>query len=137
MSIHSSVYIATSLDGFIARNDGGLDWLDAAGAAVPAGEDCGYAAFMKSVDVLVMGRLSFDKVMSLGKWPYEDKPVVVLSRWTVEIPSRLRATVSVSSETPTLLVQRLSGDGAKNLYIDGGLVIQSFQIGRASGRERV
>ncbi len=126
MSIRCSVFIATSLDGFIARDDGGLDWLNAAGAAVPAGEDCGYAAFMKSVDVLVMGRLTFDKVMSLGKWPYDEKPVVVLSGSAIEIPGELQARVSASSEKPADLVRRLSGDGAKHLYIDGGLVIQSF-----------
>lgn len=126
MAIRSSVYIATSLDGFIARDDGGLDWLDAAGTAVPAGEDCGYTQFMGSVDVLVMGRLSFEKVMSLGAWPYDGKPVVVLSRSAIEIPSELQATVCVSSETPADLVRRLSGEGAEHLYIDGGLVVQSF-----------
>ena len=125
MPIRSSVFIATSLDGFIAREDGNLDWLDRANTTVPAGEDCGYAGFMESVDVLVMGRNTFEKVLSLGAWPYE-KPVVVLSRSGLEIPSALRDTVSVSSESPTELVARLSDEGAEQLYIDGGLVIQSF-----------
>ena len=62
--IKASVFIATSLDGFIARPDGGLDWLDVANATVPAGEDCGYGAFIDTVDVLVMGRASFEKVLS-------------------------------------------------------------------------
>ena len=57
-----SVFIATSLDGFIARPDGAIDWLDRLNAAVPAGEDCDYARFVESVDALVMGRASFDTV---------------------------------------------------------------------------
>ncbi len=125
MPIRSSVFIATSLDGFIAREDGDLDWLDAASGAVPAGEDCGYAAFMESVDVLVMGRNTFEKVLSFDAWPYE-KPVVVLSRSRIEIPGALRGTVSASSESPVDLVMRLSGEGVEHLYIDGGSVIQSF-----------
>ena len=63
MAVHCSVFIATSLDGFIAREDGGLDWLDQANAGVPPGEDCGYSEFMASVDALVMGRHTFEKVL--------------------------------------------------------------------------
>jgi len=70
MTIVGAVYVATSLDGFIARPDGSLDWLDAAGAQVPPGEDCGYAAFMAGVDALVMGRETFEQVLTFGAWPY-------------------------------------------------------------------
>jgi len=62
-----SVFIATSLDGFIAREDDSLDWLDQANKTVPAGEDCGYAAFMSSVDLLVMGRGTYEKVLTCGE----------------------------------------------------------------------
>jgi dihydrofolate reductase len=79
LSLIASVFIATSLDGFIAREDGSLDWLDAANATVAEGEDCGYAAFMNSIDVLVMGRNSYEKVLSFGQWPYKNKSVIVLS----------------------------------------------------------
>ena len=121
-----SVFIATSLDGFIARKDGNLDWLDEANKAAPSGEDCGYHAFMASVDILVMGRHSFEKVLSFGQWPYEAKPVLVLSSKKIEMPERLPATVSSSSETPEALVQRLSTLGVKHIYIDGGVTIQRF-----------
>ena len=75
-----SAFIATSLDGFISRLDGNLDWLDRAAANIPQGEDCGYGALMSTVDTLVMGRATFDKVMSFDcDWPYTI-PVVVMSR---------------------------------------------------------
>ena len=120
-----SVFIATSLDGFIARRDGGLDWLDNANGTVPAGEDCGYGEFMASVDVLVMGRKSYEKVLSFGAWPY-DKPVVVLSRGKVEIPPELAGRVSGSGEAPDELCRRLEGEGVRRVYLDGGVTIQRF-----------
>jgi len=127
VSIQSSVYIATSLDGYIARLDGSLDWLDRANESIPKGEDCGYHAFMESVDVLVMGRNTFEKVLSFGgDWPYGVKPVVVLSRSAIAIPNAIGATVSVSSEALHALVERLANNGAQHLYVDGGQVIQSF-----------
>lgn len=126
MSLISSVFIATSLDGFIAREDGSLDWLDAANAGVPKGEDCGYKAFMDSVDVLVMGRITYEKVLSFGQWPYADTPVIVLSSQMLEIPAELQKTVSHSSESPEELYARLSQSGLKRLYIDGGNTIRRF-----------
>ena len=126
MSLKTSVFIATSLDGFIAREDGQLDWLDAANKRVPAGEDCGYNAFMESVDHLVMGRNTYEMVLSFGEWPYGNKPVIVLSSKKIAFPAELSQTVSHSSETPKELVDRLSQEGAKRLYIDGGITIQRF-----------
>jgi dihydrofolate reductase len=126
MGLISSVFIATSLDGFIAREDGSLDWLDSANETVPDGEDCGYVSFMKSVDVLVMGRNSYEKVLSFGQWPYETKPVVVLSSRDLEIPENLKKTVEHSSESPEVLCERLSKKGFNHLYIDGGITIQRF-----------
>ena len=75
MTSKLSVFIATSLDGFIARKDGAIDWRESANAAVPPGEDGGYARFMASVDALVIGRASFEKVLRFPTWPYGDKPV--------------------------------------------------------------
>ena len=121
-----SVYIATSLDGFIAREDDSLDWLDAASENVPDGDDCGYLSFMESIDVLVMGHITFEKVMSFGKWPYGDKPVIVLSSKQLDVPDEMTDTVSHSSESPADLYERLSEDGIQRIYIDGGVTIQRF-----------
>lgn len=126
MRAKSSVFIATSLDGFIATKDGGLAWLDKANEAARPGEDCGYAAFSASVDVIVMGRNSFEKVLTFGQWPYAEKKVVVLSSKKIELPDHLPSSVTISSESPPQLVERLSALGAKHLYIDGGQTITRF-----------
>ena len=107
MSIKVSVYIATSLDGFIARSDGGLDWLNEANATVPDGEDCGFQTFMDSVDALIMGRKTYEQVLSFGEWPYGRTPVVVLSRNSISFPSSVRDTVTHSSEPVRDLLKRL------------------------------
>ncbi|MBO9539463.1 dihydrofolate reductase [bacterium] len=126
MRSKTSVFIATSLDGFIARKDGSIDWLEVANTWVPEGEDCGYHAFFSTVDVLVMGRASFETVVGFETWPYGDKRVVVLSRREMAIPAALARTVTASSEAPRDLVNRLTAEGAKHLYIDGGITIQRF-----------
>lgn len=126
MTIKTSVFIATSLDGFIARKDGSIDWLESASAAVPPGEDSGYEAFIGSVDVLVMGRYTYEQVLTFGKWPYGDKRVVVLSGKPIEIPADISRTATASSKTPQALVDQLASEGAKHLYIDGGITIQRF-----------
>ena len=126
MSLISSVFIATSLDGFIARTSGEIDWLENANANVPEGEDCGYYAFMKSVDTLVMGRKTYEQILSFGQWPYGSKPVIVLSSQQIEIPSPLVQTVSHSSESPQQLCDRLVQEVTQRLYVDGGVTIQKF-----------
>lgn len=126
MSIRCSVYIATSLDGFIAKEDGDLGWLDDASANVPKDEDMGYYAFMETIDALVMGRNTFEKVLSFGvDWPYK-KPVIVLSRNSINIPESLKDKVSHSSEPLQGLCATLESRGYKRLYIDGGVTIQRF-----------
>ena len=87
------VFIGTSLDGFIARLDGAIDWLHDANAQVPAGEDCGYAAFMASVDALVMGRKTFETVLAFGEWPYGEQAVYVLSHSLTVLPPAVPPTV--------------------------------------------
>lgn len=126
MGVKVSVYIATSLDGFIARVDGNLDWLDAANTKVSEGEDCGFFVFMNSVDTLLMGRKSYEKVLSFGEWPYGDTPVVILSRNQISFPDHLPRTVSHSSEQPAELLKRLTGEGVQHVYVDGGKTIQGF-----------
>lgn len=123
----ASVFIAASLDGFIARKDGSLDWLDKANTLAPKGEDCGYKAFMDSIDALVMGRNTFEKVLSFNcPWPYSEKHVVVLSSKEIAIPDDLRNLVSQASGSPEAIVAKLANKGLKRLYIDGGVTIQKF-----------
>ena len=125
----ASVFIATSLDGFIARENGDLDWLegsDPSSQVVSDQEDYGYEAFMESIDVLVLGRISYEKVLSFGAWPYGTKRVIVLSSNIIEIPKKIAHSVSHSSESPKLLHKRLAEEGANRLYIDGGITIQRF-----------
>ena len=76
------VYVATSLDGFIAASDGSVDWLTE--IPNPDGSDFGFGAFMRGVDALVMGRNTFETVLGFGSWPY-DKPVFVLSETLTEV----------------------------------------------------
>jgi len=123
----ASVYIATSLDGFIARADGGLDWLPGAEGESTAGEDYGYREFMDSVDYLVMGRKTFEFVATFaGEWPYGGKRVVVLSSRPLELPKHVAGRVEWMSGSPGEVVSRLAERGAQHLYVDGGKTIQGF-----------
>lgn len=120
MLCKASVFIATSLDGYIARPDGELDWLP----AMDPRNDMGYGDFVSGVDVLLMGRHTFEKVLSFGDWPYR-MPVRVLSRAGVEIPDMLD-NVALMSGSPSALLDALSSEGFKHAYIDGGETIQAF-----------
>ncbi|MBE0642798.1 MAG: dihydrofolate reductase [Bacteroidetes bacterium] len=118
-----SVFIATSLDGFIAREDGAIDWLP---APMESGEDYGYGAFFESVDAIVMGRNTFELVLTFGAWPYGEKPVVVLSSRDLVFPPQVPPSVSQLGGSPESVVRRLSDRGYAYLYIDGGTTIQGF-----------
>lgn len=126
MPLRASVFIATSIDGYISRKDGSIDWLNEANAAVPPGEDCGYKVFFESVDALVMGRHTFELVRTFEPWPYGDKRIVVLSSSSIEVRDEQKNSVSVSSESPKALVSRLDAEGVKHIYVDGGVTIQRF-----------
>ena len=117
------VYIAQSLDGFIAGPGGDLDWLHE--VEVQPGEDLGFADFMSGIDALVMGRRTFEQVLAFGQWPY-DKPVFVLSTRGVSIPERLEGKVELLSGAPETVVATLGERGMERLYVDGGAVVQSF-----------
>ena len=121
-----SVFIATSLDGYIARENGDLDWLDDANTTVPEGEDYGFAAFMATVDMLVMGRKTYEQVLAFGEWPYGDTPITVMSRKPVELPDNVPKTVTHSSESPQELCDRLELNGIRHIYVDGGNTVQRF-----------
>lgn len=129
MSLKAEIFVATSLDGYIARSDGGIDWLIEANTILPKGEDCGYHDFFEAVDLLVMGKNTFEVVSSFGKCPYGDKPVIVMTGTGVTVPDELRETVTTSSETPWELYNRLKsemGEGPDRIYIDGGNTILRF-----------
>ena len=116
----ASVFVSTSLDGFIARLNGAFDFLPTDG-----GEPHGYDEFMATVDALVMGRNTFDIVAAFDAWPYGDKPVFVLSTRPLG-PSPRGAVVEPMSGTPAAIVSELTGRGIRHIYVDGGLTIQQF-----------
>jgi len=117
------VYIATSLDGYIAGPDGELDWLD--DIPNPDHSDYGYAEFIKGIDAIVMGRKTFDIVMSFDSWPYT-KPVFVLSNSLKELPRGSAKNAEIISGELSDILKRLQDNGYHTLYIDGGRTIQSF-----------
>jgi dihydrofolate reductase len=116
-----SVFIGTSVDGFIARRNGDLDFLPEGG-----GEPHGYNEFMASVDALVIGRNTFEKVLTFEAWPYGDKRVVVLSSRPVDLAVVVGGVVEQMSGTPAEIVSKLAASGAHHLYVDGGITIQRF-----------
>ena len=116
-----SVFIGTSVDGFIARPNDDLDFLPAGG-----GEPHGYDEFMASVDALVIGRKTYEKVLTFGAWPYGDKRVVVLSSRPVDLSAAGGGFVEQMAGPPAEIVSRLAASGAHHLYIDGGITIQRF-----------
>ena len=116
------VYIGTSLDGFIARKDGSIDWL------VPFASDeaiQAYEAFINRIDAIVIGRGTFEKVLGFPSWPYEKK-VFLLSTSIQQVPENLNDKVTVLSMMPGELLNYLSVKGFSNIYVDGGKVIQGF-----------
>jgi len=117
------VYIATSLDGYIATTDGGIDWL--LDIPNPENSDYGFSEFMNGIDAVVMGRNSYQKVLTFGSWPYE-KPVIVLSNTLKAITDELADKIEIIKGDIPALLKQITIRNFKNLYIDGGKVIQSF-----------
>ena len=117
----ASVFVGTSLDGFIARPNGSFDFLPAGG-----GEAHGYEEFIASVDTIVMGRNTFETVLSLGSWPYGGKRVVVLSTRPIDLSALQGEIVEQMAGPPAQIVAQLAASGAQHLYIDGGITIQQF-----------
>jgi dihydrofolate reductase len=115
------VYIGTSLDGFIARKDGDIDWLVQFEDSVK--DD--YAEFISRIDATVMGRGTFEKVLTFPSWPYE-KEVFVLSTRLKQIPDKLKGKATLLSMNPRELLNYLSNEGFSNIYVDGGKVVQGF-----------
>jgi len=117
------VYIATSLDGYIARKDGNVDWLME--IPNPGKSDFGFSDFMQRIDGIIMGRNTFDLVLKFGQWPYT-KPVFVLSKTMKEMPEKFKGKAELIQGNLVTIIETLKSKKIENLYIDGGRTIQSF-----------
>jgi len=115
-----SVFVGTSVDGFIARPNGALDFLPPGG-----GEPHGYNEFIATVDAIVIGRKTFETVLGMENWPYGDTRVVVLSSRRLDL-STAKGAVEQMAGTPAEIVSQLAASGAHHLYVDGGITIQGF-----------
>jgi len=119
--VRASVFIGTSVDGFIARRNGDFDFLPPDG-----GEPHGYNEFMASVDTLVIGRKTFETVLSFPEWPYGKKRVVVLSSQPLDFSRVKGGVVEQMAGSPKEIVSQLEASGARHVYVDGGDTIQRF-----------
>ena len=120
------VYIAQSLDGYIARLDGGLDWLPQ--PSEDASDDFGWSEFQAGIDAILMGRKTFETVVGLGgPWPYKDKQVTVLSSTLKSVPKSIEMQpITLSCESPTEVLSSMARNGVKRVYVDGGTLINSL-----------
>lgn len=124
MNKQNSVFIAISLDGYIADKNGGIDWLHS--IPNPENDDMGYVAFINEIDALVMGRTTFETVCGFDvDWPY-DKPVFVLSNQLKEIPESHKGKAFLMKGTLTEVLNKINEKGFHRLYIDGGTTIRNF-----------
>lgn len=110
-----TLYIAMSIDGFIADEEGGISWLD---AVDESGEDYGYGHFYDEVDVLVMGRATYEQILEFGQWPYEGKPTYVFSSKPKPSP---REDVAFISKSPEDLIEQIEQDDSiQRVWLVGG-----------------
>jgi dihydrofolate reductase len=116
-----SVFIGTSVDGFIARPNGDLDFLP-----VDGGEPHGYNEFIATVDALVIGRKTFETVLAFPTWPYGNKRVVVLSSQPIDFSTVRGGVVEQMAGSPVEIVSKLAARGVRHVYVDGGVTIQGF-----------
>jgi len=119
--MRASVFVGASVDGFIARLNGDLDWLPEGG-----GEPHGYTEFMASVDTLIIGRKTYETVLTFDEWPYGGKRVVVLSTHPIDVSAAGAPGVLHMSGSAAEIVAQLGERGAQHAYVDGGLTIQGF-----------
>jgi dihydrofolate reductase len=121
-----AVFVGVSLDGFIARPNGDLDWLMGDGGGDSA--EYGYKEFIAGIDAIVMGRRTFEKVLTFDKWYYGTQRVVVLTNAELDlsVAQARGGVVERMAGPPAEIVSRLGDSGARHLYIDGGITIQEF-----------
>ena len=115
-------YVATSLDGYIADSEGGVDWLNE--IPNPEKSDYGFADFISGIDAILMGGNTFRVVQSFGLWPY-DKIVYVLSNTISEVPSGYEDRIRLISGPIDTVLEQVRNEAGPNIYVDGGRVIQS------------
>jgi dihydrofolate reductase len=120
VSVLTTVFVGASVDGFIARPDGALDWLPA------VSEEHGFTELMATVDAMVIGRGTFETVLGFTDWPYGQTPVIVLSSRPLDLSALRDHPVEQMSGEPTEIVARLEARGVKHIYVDGGITIQRF-----------
>ncbi|WP_376795470.1 dihydrofolate reductase family protein [Thermogemmatispora sp.] len=125
MTIKCSVYCGASLDGFIAGHGGDIEWLHR-----PEYDDAGmtgltYDRFIASVDAIIMGRHTFEKLLTFNAWPYK-VPVIVLSTSLKDLPEHVRGKARLMVGSPEEIVRQLASEGHRHLYVDGGITIQRF-----------
>lgn len=121
----NTVYIATSIDGYIAREDGTIDWLME--LPNPGNSDYGFSVFLDRIDGIIMGRNSFETVLAFNEWPYpKAMPIFVLTNSLDELPATLPAKVEIVKGELKRIIGSLKVKGIRNLYIDGGKTIQGF-----------
>lgn len=124
MKTTNNVFIATSVDGYIADKNGGVEWLHS--IPTPENEDMGFAEFTGRMDALLMGRTTYETVLGFGiDWPYQ-LPVYVLSTTLKEVPTELKGKVFIVNGTLKEVLNQIHSKGHHHLYIDGGRTIQSF-----------
>lgn len=124
MEKKNKVFIATSIDGYIADKNGGIDWLHS--LPIPDNIDMGYEEFISQIDALVMGRTTFETVCGFDMdWPYE-KPVFVLSNNLEQIPKEYEGKAELIKGTLKEILAKIHNKGYHRLYIDGGRTIQGF-----------
>jgi dihydrofolate reductase len=128
--VKCSIFIGVSLDGFIARENGDIDWLVKASEAaeVDGVGDYGFQAFFDTVDALVTGRATYETVVGFKEWPYAGKKVIVLSHQTLTPPAAMADLVEFMNAPPREVVRELGARGLRHLYVDGGRTIQGFLL---------
>jgi len=121
-----AVFVGVSLDGFIARPNGDLDWLMGEGGGDSA--EYGYNEFIVGINAIIMGRKTFEKVLTFDKWYYGNKRVVVLSHHPLDfsVAQARGGVIELMAGPPAEIVSKLAASGASHLYVDGGITIQQF-----------
>jgi len=117
VKVRLAVLVGVSLDGYIARADGGLDWLEPF-----QGEEHGYAEFLTAVDALVIGRGTYDTVLGFPEWPYLRKRVIVCT----SRPANPAHGEELWPGPPRVLAERLDREGVRSVYLDGGALVSNF-----------
>ncbi|MFN8672971.1 MAG: dihydrofolate reductase family protein [Candidatus Sericytochromatia bacterium] len=120
------VFIATSFDGYIAKIDGDIEWLNNPEYAKSELNGIKYEDFISTIDLIVMGRNTYEKVLTFGFWPYENTPVLVLTSKTLNIPDNLIGKIEILNNSPEEIMLKLQERKLKKVYIDGGKTIQNF-----------